>query len=115
MISSGNSGSNNKSYEIINNVGNTIVSDKSGSNGDIVVISALYNGSNSSIRVNGSETTGSTGTAYLDGITLGGTGDGNGLEDVNIGEVLIYEKDKSNKISEIENYMIDKWDPVSLS
>jgi len=110
---SGDSGSNNDHYEGF--AGSSLVSGQSATAGDIVIISVLFDGSSSVIRVNQNETTGDAGTASLNGITHGATGDGNGQRDVNIGEMLVYPQDKSSKVSDIEQYLIDKWGPVSFA
>lgn len=74
-----------------------------------VIISGLYNGASSAIRVNGVETTGDAGTASLDGISLGARGDGTNPFDGKIGEVLFYPQDKSGIVSDVESYLSDKW------
>lgn len=74
-----------------------------------VIISGLYNGASSAIRVNGVESTGNAGTASLDGISLGARGDGTNPFDGTIGEVLVYPQDKSGIVSDVESYLSDKW------
>jgi len=74
-----------------------------------IIISALFNGSNSAIRVNGTESTGDAGTTALDGVSLGARGDGSNNYDGAIGEVLVYPQDKSSVVGDIEKYLADKW------
>jgi hypothetical protein len=111
-INSGDSGSEGDNYELF--AGNSLVSGQGADAGDIVVISALFNGSNSSIRVNQNETTGNAGTSNLTGVIHGAT-DAQATTDVNVCEDLIYPSDKSAVVTDVEQFLIDKWGPVSFA
>jgi hypothetical protein len=74
------------------------------------IIGALYNGSNSTVRLDGSQTaSGNAGTQSMRGFRLGdGAFTGNHIA-VDVGEILIYPQDKSSSQSSIESYLSDKW------
>jgi len=76
---------------------------------DPVIISALFNGSNSEIRVNGTASNGSVGSGTLDGVSLGARGSGSNNYSGAIGEVLVYPQDKSAIVPEVENFLSNKW------
>jgi hypothetical protein len=79
------------------------------SSGDYIS-STLYNGTSSHIRLNGAdEATGNAGTESLNGLMIGNSPFATDFADMDIGEILLYDADKSNKQSEIESYLNDKW------
>ncbi len=74
------------------------------------VFTALYNGSNSVLRIDGTEVhSGSAGTEALNGFEVGRRPDGQFYADAQLGEILIYPSDKSASFSDIESYLADKW------
>jgi hypothetical protein len=74
-----------------------------------IIVSALFDGSNSVLRVNGTAFSGSINSAALDGISLGARGDGSDAMDGRMGEVLAYPQDKSGIVADIESYLSNKW------
>jgi hypothetical protein len=87
--------------------------------GDVLLLSALFDGTSSELRINNGArvATGGAGGLSLDGITLGT--DGNQFNDrfcnVSIGEILVYKSDRSGSITEIEQFLTDKWGPFSFN
>jgi len=78
------------------------------------VINVLFDGSNSKIRLDGTQkASGGLGAQDLDGVTLGqqaaNAGVGANYADVKIGEVVVYQTDKTGQESEIEQFLADKW------
>jgi len=78
---------------------------------NIHVFSALCDGSNSELRVDGvQDVSGDAGTDGLGGLTLATNFDNSiNFANFRFGEVLVYSADKSSKISDIESYLADKW------
>jgi len=71
---------------------------------------ALFNGSNSILRVDGTQVaSGDAGTRALDGVTLGSRGNGGNPFDGKMGECLVYPQDKSGIFGDIESYLSGKW------
>ena len=65
-----------------------------------------YDGSNSSGRLNGSEIlSGDAGSESIDGYNVGNDGQYEGL----VGEILVYDKNNISSISEVEDYLSNKW------
>lgn len=74
------------------------------------VVSALFNGTGSEMRVDGSEVgSGDAGSSDLGGLTVGRAPNGSEWANVDIGEILVYDGDKSGSHAEIESYLNDKW------
>jgi len=74
------------------------------------IITILYDGANSVIRVDGTQiVSGDVGTNQLDGITLGSRLGSQAHFEGQIGEWFIYPQDKSAKFSDIEQYLSLKW------
>jgi len=74
------------------------------------IVAALFDGSSSFLRVNGTETSTSIGTNALAGLTLGAQYDGaQNYFDGDIAEVLHYPMDKSGIVTDVESYLSDKW------
>ena len=73
--------------------------------------SALIDGANSILRVEGSQVaTGDPGNRDADLHEIGAQGQGNErFFDGKMGEILIYEDDRSESFDEIESYLADKW------
>jgi len=76
-----------------------------GATNNNIINGAVFDGTNSAIRVSGSETTGNPGTNGLNGITLGSRFDQNNYADIDLLEVLVYDGDKSAVASDIENHL----------
>jgi hypothetical protein len=69
----------------------------------------LFDGANSSLRIDGTTlATGDPGSTPLEGLRLGSVG-GNLYANVKFGEILVYRSDRSGNYSEIESYLADKW------
>jgi len=74
------------------------------------IASQLYNETNSTLRIDGSQDgSGDVGSNPLDGFRVGADADGENHANVDVGEILIYPQDKSAVDSEVENYLSDKW------
>lgn len=77
-----------------------------------LILGAVFDGSNSAIRENGTETTGSAGTLSYDSLCLGAT-DGGAAWPLNgdIGEAVVYDSDLSatGDLSAEEQRLADKW------
>lgn len=72
--------------------------------------SLLFNGSNSVHRMDGTDqNTGDAGSESMAGMTLAEYLNGGNNGDVWIGEVIVYNTDKTNSLSNIESYLADKW------
>lgn len=70
----------------------------------------VFDGASSVHRINGTQVaSGDVGANSLSGFILGAFANLGRYMDVNIGEVLIYDADKSGSASEIESYLADKW------
>ena len=98
-------------YEIF--AGSRIGGSTTRSVGDVEVVSGLFDGANSVLRIDGTQdATGDVGSGSLNGFTLGGQGDDSNYSNVKIGELLDYPQDKSGIFGDVENYLINKWGPV---
>jgi len=74
------------------------------------IFSALFNTSNSEIRIDGtSSATGAIQANGLEGMSVGERQDGGFHSDMDIGEILVYPSDKSSVQSDVEQYLSDKW------
>jgi len=74
------------------------------------ILSGLFDGSNSVLRLDGSQiASGDAGSNDLSGLTLGAHPDQTSFTDVNIGELLLYPQDKSSIVSDVENYLSERW------
>jgi len=76
---------------------------------NVHVFVALFDGTNSLLRIDGSQFSGDAGSNSLDGVTLGSRNGGGFNHDGLIGECLVYTQDKSSIFSDIENYLGSKW------
>lgn len=106
---------NTTGQELSVNAGTNLNSTTATAAGDVLVVAAVLDGSNSILRLNGSEiATGDGGTNGLDGVGIGATDLSNPFDFANVkmGEALYYPIDKSANIGEIEQYLIDKWGPT---
>jgi hypothetical protein len=70
-----------------------------------IINGAVFDGTDSVIRVSGSETTGDAGTNGLNGLTLGSRFDQDNYANIDLLEVLVYDGDKSAVASDIENHL----------
>jgi len=75
------------------------------------IFAALFNGSSSTLRINGTQVAnGNAGGNSSTGLTTGArNGGGAGFGDFDIGEILFYPQDKSSVQSDVESYLSDKW------
>lgn len=82
----------------------------SGDTSTPVILGGVFNSTDSILRVNGAETAANPGTNGLAGLTLGAQYDGSqNYLDGDIAEVLVYPQDKSGIVTDIEQYLSDKW------
>jgi len=73
------------------------------------IFTALYNGSSSVLRIDGSDAvSGDAGTTALDGYRLASLANGR-YGSITVGEILIYPADKSSIQGDVESYLSDKW------
>jgi len=74
------------------------------------ILSCLFNGTSSALRINGTQVaSGDTGTLDLNGISVGNRPGTSQFVDAKIGQVLVYNTDKSFNVSTIESFLGDKW------
>jgi len=74
------------------------------------IASLLFNGANSVVRIDGSDLlSGDLGTLSLGGFRVGEFYDGGFFADMEFGEGLIYDADKTSEQSDIESALNDKW------
>lgn len=74
------------------------------------VVSALFDGANSALRLDGADVaSGDAGGEDSGGLTVGAEPGGGNYADVYVGEILHYPMDKSGSQSDIEGYLADKW------
>jgi len=70
------------------------------------IISTLIDGSNSTLRVNGSDIgTADSGANDYDGLSIGGRADDLEYANIQITEILVYEVDESTNQTDIEQYL----------
>ena len=75
------------------------------------ISNSLYNGSSSSLRLNGSaEISGDVGSQELDGFAVGANGNNSQNSEIDVGEILVYPEDKSSIDSDVEEYLSEVWD-----
>ena len=98
--------SNDKEYNLfagsrLGDPANTVANE-----GDRRILSALFDGSDSVLRLDGSDdTTGDVGSETLDGVTLAALGDGADHLNIDVLEVLVYPEGKTDKQDDIEEYL----------
>lgn len=83
-----------------------------GSNADTNnhVLGALFDGASSNLRIDGTEDlSGDPGSQGLNGLTVGAEVNLNNYSPIDVGEILLYPQDKSSIVSDIEQYLGDKW------
>lgn len=74
------------------------------------VLSALFDGSSSYMRVDGTQDlSGDPGSDGLNGISVGEYPIGDDHGAWNVGEILVYPQDKSGIQTDVEQYLADKW------
>lgn len=75
------------------------------------LLTGLFNGANSTLRIDGSQTaSGDAGSDGLGGITVGAQQGDQNHADTDIGEVLVYNTElPTNDRDDIEEYLADKW------
>lgn len=109
-------GANNGEYQMF--AGSRIGGNTVAQVGDIVVASCLFNEGSSVLRLNGAQdATGSVGSGVLDGFTVGnyaGTANDQ-YANFRVGEMFHYPMDKSSVVSDVEQYLTDKWGPVGFA
>lgn len=96
--------------------GTELISNTAPTAGDIIVYTVTFDGGSTTIRANGNQiASGNAGTSSLDGVMLGASDLSSPFDFGNykIGEVLVYQNDKSAIIENIESYLTDKWGPTS--
>jgi len=87
--------------------------DDGGTDSDNHILVAIFDGANSSMRLDGSEVvSGDVGSTSYDGFQIGESSVGGQHGEYYIGEILVYYSEPST--SDVESYLSDKWG-VSLS
>jgi len=99
---------NNGDLDLFAGKGNNVVGGSATTS--VTLASALFNGSNSVLRIDGSQVaSGDAGSQDAGGFTVGSQAGGVNYANVAIGEVLFYPQDKTGIQSGIESYLAGKW------
>jgi len=107
------SGANVYTMGFDNNTNKVFASGNTPSAGDITLLMGVKTSSQGILRYNQTQFTGSGSNSDQTGVTIGARGDLGFNSDIKVGEVLIYDGDKSGIAADVESYLIDKWGPLN--